>query len=119
LRLILGTDEMALVERGLQVKSQEEGRLVSLVEALVEYFGGVVSQARWGKVNVERALREAALERDGYTCQCPGCPNHLWLEMHHIVFYRDGGQTVPANLLILCGGCVTSVLCDAWEVAAA
>jgi len=176
LRLMLGPDEMALVERGLQMKSREEGRLVGLVEALIEYFGGIVSQSRWGRVDVRRALREAALDvaaqseraaqecpardvddwslsvaadavevpdnedvgvlkrakahwentrlrfnpeardltpaqrievlrRDGYRCQCPGCPNHLWLETHHIVFYRDGGQTVPENLLVLCGAC--------------
>jgi len=176
LRLILGPDEMALIERGLQLKSHEEGRLVTLAEVLIEYFGGIVSQSRWGKVDVERALREMALDvaaqgegaaqecpardvddwslsvaadtvevpdnedvgvvrrakahwenarlrfnpearaltpaqrievlrRDGYRCQCPGCPNHLWLETHHIVFYRDGGQTVPSNLLILCGAC--------------
>ena len=172
LRLMLGPDEMALVERGLQIRSHEEGRLVTLAESLIEYFGGIVSQARWGRLDVERALREAALDlaaqgeqcpardvddwslsvaaaqtevpdndqiqvikkdkphwenpllrynaesrlptpaqrlellrRDGYKCQCPGCPNHLWLETHHIVFYRDGGQTVPENLLIICRKC--------------
>jgi len=173
LRLMLGPDEMALIERGLQLLSLEEGRLVTLAESLIEYFGGIVSQARWGRLDVERALREAALDlaaqrqqrparddiddwslsvaaapvevpdndqvqvikrdkphwenpllrynaesrlptpaqrlellrRDGYKCQCPGCPNHLWLETHHIVFYRDGGQTVPENLLIICRKC--------------
>jgi len=39
----------------------------------------------------------------------PGCPNHLWLETHHIVFYRDGGQTVPENLLIICRSCHANV----------
>jgi len=175
LRLSCGPEEMALIQSALRLRSQEEGRIVTFLEAMVEFCGQYVSSARWGKVDVERALREATLDvaaqseaedlecpardedwslsvaaaevavpdndqvqvvkrdkphwenplvrfnpkardltpaqrqeilrRDGYCCQTPGCPHHLWLETHHIVFYRDGGQTVPENLVILCGGC--------------
>jgi hypothetical protein len=47
--------------------------------------------------------------RDGYRCSTPGCPHHLYLEMHHIHYYSHGGQTVPENLITLCGACHRNV----------
>ena len=60
--------------------------------------------------NPESRLATAAqkaelLRRDGYRCKTPGCPNHLFLEAHHITFYSDDGKTVPENLVILCASC--------------
>ena len=51
------------------------------------------------------AQRGEILRRDAYCCATPGCPNHMWLEVHHIVFYCAGGVTVPDNLLTLCSRC--------------
>ena len=55
------------------------------------------------------AQRQEILRRDAYRCSTPGCPNHLWLEVHHIVFYSRGGATVPGNVLIACGACHRNV----------
>ncbi|MBX3170462.1 MAG: HNH endonuclease [Candidatus Eremiobacteraeota bacterium] len=35
----------------------------------------------------------------------PCCPNTLWLEVHHIIFYADGGLTRPDNLITICSRC--------------
>lgn len=51
------------------------------------------------------AQRLEILRRDGYRCATPECPNHLWLQVHHIVFYCRGGATVPANLTACCSAC--------------
>ena len=51
------------------------------------------------------AQRQEVMRRDAYRCSTPGCPNHLWLDVHHIVFYCQGGATVPANLLLVCSRC--------------
>ena len=58
---------------------------------------------------VTPAERRHLLRRDGYRCQTPGCGNHLWLEVHHIEFYAEGGLTVPRNLVMLCRGCHANV----------
>lgn len=56
-----------------------------------------------------RAQRRKILRRDGYCCQVPGCPNTIWLEVHHILFYADGGLTRPDNLITICSRCHQNV----------
>ncbi|MCA9780423.1 MAG: HNH endonuclease, partial [Candidatus Eremiobacteraeota bacterium] len=51
------------------------------------------------------AQRKALLRRDRYCCRTPGCTNHLFLEIHHIVRYSQGGKTLPRFLLTLCSRC--------------
>ena len=51
------------------------------------------------------AQRRELLRRDAYCCATPGCPNRLWLAVHHIVFYCRGGLTIPSNLVMVCGRC--------------
>ncbi|MGE0487877.1 MAG: hypothetical protein AB7S38_01550 [Vulcanimicrobiota bacterium] len=55
------------------------------------------------------AQTEALKIRDCYCCQTPDCPNHIWLQSHHIRFFALGGLTVPANLIFLCTGCHRNV----------
>ena len=52
-----------------------------------------------------KAQRRALLRRDRYCCRTPGCANHLFLEIHHIVRYCEGGKTLPRFLLTLCSRC--------------
>ena len=52
-----------------------------------------------------KAQRKEVLRRDGWCCQTPGCPNKIWLHLHHLKSYAEGGETVPENLLSLCSGC--------------
>jgi len=41
----------------------------------------------------------------GYKCGNPACRHILTLELHHIVWVRDGGGNQPSNLLALCPNC--------------
>ena len=52
--------------------------------------------------------REHALVRDRYTCQCCGKKN-CRLEVHHIVFRRNGGSDRLENLITLCEDCHKAV----------
>ena len=52
-----------------------------------------------------KAQRKEVLRRDGWCCKTPGCPNKIWLHLHHLKSYAEGGETVPENLLSLCSGC--------------
>jgi hypothetical protein len=46
------------------------------------------------------------LARDNYTCQhCKGKTKNNKLEVHHIVFRRNGGSDEPENLIVLCKTC--------------
>ena len=48
--------------------------------------------------------REHALVRDKYTCQCCGKKN-CRVEVHHIIFRRNGGSDALENLVTLCEDC--------------
>jgi Domain of unknown function (DUF222) len=48
-----------------------------------------------------RALRRYLARRD-QGCTHPLCTQRLWLHAHHLVFWDDGGLTIPANLVLLC-----------------
>lgn len=51
-----------------------------------------------------KKLKQAILERDNYTCQCPNC-EHLSsrLVIHHIDYDKQNNN--PKNLIILCNSC--------------
>ncbi|HEX6595908.1 MAG TPA: DUF222 domain-containing protein, partial [Acidimicrobiales bacterium] len=58
----------------------------------------------WGRKTrtVPTPLRVAIEDRDR-GCRVPGCTQARWLEVHHLTHVEDGGETVPENLLCLCG----------------
>jgi hypothetical protein len=47
------------------------------------------------------ALRRAVRERDRYRCRFPGCESRR-MDLHHIRFWANGGQTSLENLICLC-----------------
>ncbi|WP_300605604.1 HNH endonuclease signature motif containing protein [Trebonia sp.] len=47
------------------------------------------------------ALRRAARERDGFRCRYPGCESRR-IDLHHIVFWSNGGETKLTNVICLC-----------------
>lgn len=49
-----------------------------------------------------RKLRRLVERRDGYCCRVPGCDQRLWLQVHHIIHWEDGGETLTGNLCCLC-----------------
>lgn len=52
---------------------------------------------------VPRRVRRLVEHRDRRRCQVPGCEVRLGLQVHHIHHWEDGGETVTANLVSLCG----------------
>jgi len=55
--------------------------------------------------SIPRATRHEVLMEAGYMCANPRCRHILTLEVHHIVWVRDGGGDEPDNLLALCPNC--------------
>jgi Domain of unknown function (DUF222)/HNH endonuclease len=47
------------------------------------------------------ALRRAARERDTCRCRFPGCESRR-VDLHHIQYWSNGGQTALGNLISLC-----------------
>jgi hypothetical protein len=54
---------------------------------------------------IPEAVKREVLAEAGYMCANPRCKNILALQMHHMVWVRDGGQNDSANLVALCGHC--------------
>jgi len=114
----------AVIEAAAVAEAQAELWLAATASQEVECPGNRSLQlvrpasAHWQNPRLEfnpearqttRAQRVELLRRDGYRCRVPGCCNHLFLEVHHIKFYCDGGKTVPENLVLLCGSCHKNV----------
>jgi HNH endonuclease len=56
-----------------------------------------------------RAQKREILQRQVWCCSTPGCPHKLWLHLHHLIPYSQGGPTHDRNLLGLCVACHTNV----------
>lgn len=54
---------------------------------------------------VSDQTRTLVLLEAGYKCANPVCRHILTLELHHIVWVKDGGANSPENLLALCPNC--------------
>ena len=50
-------------------------------------------------------LRDEVLREAGYKCGNPTCRNILTLQLHHMIWVRDGGKNEAVNLIALCGHC--------------
>jgi hypothetical protein len=48
------------------------------------------------------ALRRAVLARDRWTCVVPGCTNRVYLDLHHVVPWSEGGRHTLAHLAAIC-----------------
>ena len=64
------------------------------------------------------ALRRAVRERDGYRCRYPGCESRR-VDLHHVRYWRNGGETKLANLISLCRRHHTQVHEHGYLIAAA
>jgi hypothetical protein len=51
------------------------------------------------------AVRREVLMESGYKCARPQCSAIITLQIHHMIYVRDGGENDPSNLLPLCGYC--------------
>lgn len=50
-------------------------------------------------------VRDEVLREAGYKCANPTCRNILTLQLHHMVWVKDGGGSSALNLIALCGHC--------------
>jgi N6-L-threonylcarbamoyladenine synthase len=48
-------------------------------------------------------LVDFVIKRDNY--QCHNCHSQLNLEVHHRIPLKDGGNSLPSNLITLCNQC--------------
>ena len=85
-----------------------EGELVVLTH-LVNHLKAQYEnkRTRFGPDNrhTTKAQKQEIFRRDGWSCSTPGCCCSIWIEIHHIKPYSEGGKTVKENLLGLCSGC--------------
>lgn len=149
LRCHFEPDQMAVLERGLQLMCQLSGRVISMAEAIELLFAEKLAERPVDELQLQRVRRRATkdlrwidlinaetekcpdnseieivnphsriptpaqrrklLRRDGHRCSVPGCQNTIWLDVHHIIHYADGGLTIPENLITLCCKCHKNV----------
>jgi len=55
--------------------------------------------------DIPQASKQLVLQEAGYRCANPNCRHIITLELHHIVWVKDGGGNKPENLLALCPNC--------------
>lgn len=55
--------------------------------------------------SIPPATRRQVLRRDGNRCVVPGCQNHRFLDVHHVVPRAEGGTHDSEQLATLCGLC--------------
>ena len=56
-----------------------------------------------------KAQKREVMRRDGWCCATPGCPHKIWLHLHHLIPYSQGGPTLAHNVLGICVGCHSNV----------
>ena len=61
--------------------------------------GEVVPEGRTRSIPLR--MRRAVLARDR-GCRFPGCTQRAFVDLHHVVYWSDGGRTTPGNLVCLC-----------------
>jgi hypothetical protein len=57
------------------------------------------------RVKIPETTRQFVLLEAGYKCANPTCRHVLTLELHHIVWVKEGGGNQSDNLLVLCPNC--------------
>ena len=62
--------------------------------------GSPVSVGRSQHIVPDRTRRLVELRDQG--CRVPGCTDHRWLDVHHIIHWSDHGPTDTPNLICLC-----------------
>jgi hypothetical protein len=65
----------------------------------------VLVPGKRNQAEIPPARRRAALARDGYRCQAPGCRSSHYLEVHHRRPRAQGGGDELGNLVTLCSAC--------------
>jgi hypothetical protein len=91
------------VENG-QVVDPATARMIACdatISAMLHDAAGHVLNAGRRSRRASAALRRAVRERDRYRCRFPGCESRR-VDLHHIKFWANGGETKLENLICLC-----------------
>lgn len=83
-----------------------QGRTIDLAELDSENAGPEVPWAQ-RDIKTPDELRDKILLRDGY--QCRFCQSKRNVQVHHRVWRRFGGKTVPSNLVTVCETCHSQI----------
>lgn len=102
--LISHDDGTAFLDNTAPISNETARRLGcdALIETVVKDGERIIGIGRRSR-KIPGWLRRLVIERDGGRCQHPGCGNTRWLQVHHIIFWADGGPTDLDNLILLCG----------------
>ena len=104
-----------LLAEALGVAAIDDALLISRNPDRVQY---VTLDDPWASTRVRfnidaryatKAQKNEILRREGWGCSTPGCCNRIWLHIHHLERFADGGKTSPRNLLGLCSACHKNV----------
>lgn len=71
--------------------------------AAATYF--VLTMQTPKRKTIPPAVRDEVLREAGYKCANPTCRNILTLQLHHMVWVKEGGENSALNLIALCGHC--------------
>ena len=91
------------IENGSDVSAETSNRIAcdcARVEIEECEHGEPLSIGRKTRV-IPPAIHRALRTRDG-GCRFPGCTNHRFVDGHHIIHWRNGGETSLDNLVLLC-----------------
>lgn len=90
------------LEHGPALSAETARRLAcdGAVVAMLEGPEGTLHVGRRTRA-IPPAIRRALRNRDR-GCRFPGCPNHRWVDGHHIRHWAEGGETSLDNLVQLC-----------------
>lgn len=88
-----------------------DARIQLVIEDPVDGVIGIGRTAR----SIPGWLNRVVRARDG-GCRFPGCDRTIWLHVHHIRHWADGGPTDLDNLVTLCGYHHRLIHNDGWQI---
>ena len=59
--------------------------------------------------SVTKAQKREILRRQSWCCATAGCNHRIFIHIHHLIPYSQGGATLPENTLGLCAACHANV----------
>ena len=71
------------------------------VQLAIDHDGRTLDVGRRTR-KIPTALRRAVTERDESRCRWPGCESCFGVQIHHLVYWTQGGPTDRSNLVSLC-----------------
>jgi len=92
--------------RGEQVEVGDE--VVQMAECDAQHIGRIdgtsahVGAPTRARQEVPPSVRRLVMRRDHGRCVVPGCRQHVFVDIHHLVPRSDGGEHDPDTLVVLC-----------------